>query len=146
MNDLSVFTPSSSLSTFDDLFNWTDRFFDNWPVYKDSFPPMNSHLNADGSLDLEFALAGYKKDEIKLDVSGGIITLTLQPRDKKEEVNYDGYFRQSIKHTSAVKKYQLPKEKFDETSITAKLEDGILKLELKPLAKKEIPSTSIEIQ
>ena len=99
----------------------------------------------DNSYELDVDLPGFKKDEITVDLKNGYLTIGASKGLDKEEKDgkyirrerYDGVCSRSFYVGTAVR----PEE------ISAKFEDGILKLSVPKAVKKELPaSTSISIQ
>jgi HSP20 family molecular chaperone IbpA len=108
-----------------------------------NFPPVNAHQQKDGSLLLEFAFAGYKKDEINLTFEGDTLVLTS---DGHERPDYEKAreIKRGIKLSKFEIKYQLAPDHFDTSKTKAKFEDGILSITI-PLAESKIPK-AVEIE
>ena len=68
-------------SVFDNVFN---TFFDDIPTYvqqsTQGYPVADIYQNDDGSTVLEFALAGFKKEELTIDVKPTEQTITVEAR------------------------------------------------------------------
>lgn len=66
-------------SVFDNVFN---TFFDDIPTYvqqsTQGYPVADIYQNDDGSTVLEFALAGFKKEELNIDVKPTEQTITVE--------------------------------------------------------------------
>lgn len=73
----------------------------------------------DGNLLTEVALPGYSKDDVNLTVEGRTLTIEAAIKDADQS-----YFKKSFK-----KMYELP-EDVDTDQIKAKLENGLLSLEM----------------
>ena len=108
-----------------------------------NFPPVNAHQLKDGSLLLEFAFAGYKKDEISLTFEGDTLVLTSDGHERPD-YEKDREIKRGIKLSKFEIKYQLAPDHFDTSKTKAKFEDGILSITI-PLAESKIPK-SVEIE
>ena len=103
---------------FEDVFN---RFFE-LQDFNGGHPFYNIKRIKDDKYVLEMALAGYKKSEVKVDVTDGV--LSIKGSTGKEA---DDYIHRGISKRSFAKQLQLS-EYVECTG--AKLEDGMLKVDL----------------
>ena len=103
---------------FEDIFN---RFFE-MEDFNGGHPFYNIKRIKDDKYVLEMALAGYKKSEVKVDVTDGV--LSIKGNTGKEA---DEYVHRGISKRSFAKQLQL--SEYVECK-GAKLEDGMLKVDL----------------
>ena len=103
---------------FEDIFN---RFFE-LENFNGGHPFYNIKRIKDDQYVLEMALAGYKKSEVKVDVTDGV--LSIKGNTSKEA---DDYVHRGISKRSFAKQLQL--SEYVECK-GAKLEDGMLKVDL----------------
>ena len=103
---------------FEDIFN---RFFE-LQDFNGGHPFYNIKRIKDDKYVLEMALAGYKKSEVKVDVTDGV--LSIKGNTGKEA---DDYVHRGISKRSFAKQLQL--SEYVECK-GAKLEDGMLKVDL----------------
>ena len=103
---------------FEDVFN---RFFE-LQDFNGGHPFYNIKRIKDDKYVLEMALAGYKKSEVKVDVTDGV--LSIKGSTSKEA---DEYVHRGISKRSFAKQLQL--SEYVECK-GAKLEDGMLKVDL----------------
>ena len=103
---------------FEDVFT---RFF-QMEEYNSTYPFYNIKKVDDENYIIEMALAGYKKSEVKVDVTDGV--LSIKGSTGKEA---DEYVHRGISKRSFAKQLQL--SEYVECK-GAKLEDGMLKVEL----------------
>ena len=103
---------------FEDIFN---RFFE-LQDFNGGHPFYNIKRIKDDKYVLEMALAGYKKSEVKVDVTDGV--LSIKGSTGKEA---DDYIHRGISKRSFAKQLQL--SEYVECK-GAKLEDGMLKVDL----------------
>lgn len=94
-----------------------------------SYPPYNLIEWTPEQFSLEFAVAGFTKDQIDISVEKGILSVKGEQEDEAAEINY---LHKGIAARKFVRKFELPEHV--EVS-DAKLENGILSIEL----VKEIP-------
>jgi HSP20 family protein len=89
---------------------------------------------------LRVDLPGIRKEDIKLEVSDNILTISGERKEEKEEKEAQ-YYRREIVYGSFHRSIQLPPS-VDPEKITAKLENGVLTVEIPKTEKakaKEIP-------
>jgi len=116
------------LMDFDPFRNYTigfDRIFDSLlevsKINTTNFPPYNIRKLEDGKYEIELALAGFTKDDIKIEVKEG----TLSVSAKKEEKDSDNLVHQGIASRSVLRKFSL--SEYMEIK-DAGFKDGILKI------------------
>ena len=97
---------------------------------------------------LEAELPGFKKEDVKLDLQNGYLTITANRSEDLDEKDNEGrYIRQERCTGSCARSFYVG-ENLKPTDVAAKFENGILELKL-PKADKQIPekpTTLIEIQ
>lgn len=126
-------------SVFDELFNhfpgtWKDNFH---------FPPVNVY-ESQSAFDIELNAAGVAKDDIKVNIEDGQLTISYE---KKEENKVEGQksIRKEFSQRSFKRSFNLD-EQVDVENISAKHENGVLKLHL-PKKEAAKPATKqINIQ
>ena len=136
----------------EDLF---DEFFD------DDFPmiPMRSIRNplygknaknlmktdvreTDNTYELDIDLPGFKKDEVQLDLKDGYLTISAaKGLDKDQEDKKGKYIRQE-RYAGACSRSFFVGEGIEPRDVSAKFEDGILRVSLPKQVKKELPRNS----
>ena len=135
--------------------NLFDEFFD------DDFPmiPMRSIRNplygknaknlmktdvreTDNTYELDIDLPGFKKDEVQLDLKDGYLTISAaKGLDKDQEDKKGKYIRQE-RYAGACSRSFFVGEGIEPRDVSAKFEDGILRVSLPKQVKKELPRTS----
>ncbi len=118
--------PNSDLlsRSFDDLFN---EFFTNTPAYRrDGFMPSVDISETDTQFELSVELPGMKKEDIKVDLERGRLTISGERKFEKEESGKN-YHRVETQYGAFNRTFHLP-DTIDEDSVTAKYEDGILNI------------------
>tara|TARA_Y100001947_G_scaffold127302_1_gene112271 strand:- start:1724 stop:2140 length:417 start_codon:yes stop_codon:yes gene_type:complete len=106
---------------FEDIFN---RFFE-MEDFNGGHPFYNIKRINDNKYVLEMALAGYKKSEVKVEVTDGV--LSIQGSSSFTDKEAQAYIHRGISKRSFAKRLQLS-EYVECTG--AKLEDGMLKVDL----------------
>ena len=135
--------------------NLFDEFFD------DDFPmiPMRSMRNplygknaknlmktdvreTDNTYELDIDLPGFKKDEVQLDLKDGYLTISAaKGLDKDQEDKKGKYIRQE-RYAGACSRSFFVGEGIEPQDVSAKFEDGILRVSLPKQVKKELPRNS----
>ncbi len=94
---------------------------------------------------LESELPGFQKEDINIDISGGLLTIKANHKEEKEEKDEKGnYIRKERSFGSYFRSFNVEKVKLED--IKAEYTNGILKLTL-PKLDKDIPQTRrIEVQ
>ena len=135
--------------------NLFDEFFD------DDFPmiPMRSIRNplygknaknlmktdvreTDNTYELDVDLPGFKKDEVQLDLKDGYLTISAaKGLDKDQEDKKGKYIRQE-RYAGACSRSFFVGEEIEPRDVSAKFEDGILRVSLPKRVKKELSRNS----
>lgn len=129
--------------TFDNLF---DEFFNspsvwgkenNWNV-----PAVNIHENKDG-FHLELVAPGLKKEDFKVNLDKGLLTVSYEKKTETESENSDyKTHRREFSVTSFKRSFRV-EDVVNSEAIQAKYEDGVLKLYLPK--KEEVKALPKEI-
>jgi HSP20 family molecular chaperone IbpA len=154
-------TRSSVLSTrdVDSIFDTFDRHFGtmlkDWDAHLDrtSFHyPYNikSFKNGDGvvdSIQFEFALAGFKRDEIRAELTGNLLVITAEKQKSANDSAESNYIYQGISTSKSIGKFVIARD-IDTSKMSARFEDGILvvKLNVKREVVEKSTSKSIAIE
>ena len=130
-----------------------DNIFDLFGNFERSFFGSDSNLSTfrtdirdEGDrFVLEAELPGFKKEDIKLDLKDGILTVSAQHSESSEEKDRKGsYIRRERRYGSFARKFDV--SGIREDGITAAYNNGVLELTL-PKAQPVIPAArQIEIQ
>lgn len=117
--------PSNFLES--DPWNFPTRMF-NTPFFRNAaVPAVNIKDNAN-SYEVELAVPGYKKEDMKVNVEKGILTISSE-RKKETEEEKKGYTRKEFSYSSFQRSFQLP-EHADGDNVKANYVDGVLKLSI----------------
>ena len=96
--------------------------FNRLPEINSGFPHYNIKKAGEDKYVLEMALAGYKKGDIDVTVNDGVLTVKGKSSEEKEDFVHRGIARRAFMKQLQLSEYVECKG--------AKLEDGILKVEL----------------
>jgi HSP20 family protein len=133
----------SFTSIFDDLLNDLPSFeAKDWNATSFGNPPVNIHETAD-AFHLELNVPGRKKEDFKINVENGLLTISFE---KKDEAAVEGYktVRREFNYKSFKRSFNLDQQ-VDADNIQAKYENGLLKLLLpkKAEAKESVKQINI---
>ena len=138
--------------------NLFDEFFDDnfgmFPVWNDRNPLYGKHSKnlmktdvreTEDTYEVDIDLPGFKKDEISVDLKDGYLTVSAaKGLDKDEQDKKGRYIRQERYAGACSRSFYVGELKPED--ISAKYEDGILKLSMPKQAKQELPKrTTIAI-
>ena len=100
----------------------------------------------DGSYELDIDLPGFKKDEISVDLKNGYLTIGATKGLDKDEKDKNGKYIRRERYAGVCSRSFYVGNVVRPEDISAKYEDGILKLSVPKAVKKELPeTTSVEI-
>lgn len=112
-----------------------EESFDNdFKKIKTHYPMNILKIEENGSVNgyaLEYALAGFSKEDIEVKVCGDVLTLTVEKKEEeKSESNIvESYIRLGISKSAFEYSYQLT-EDIDKNNIKVSYKDGILRIDL----------------
>ena len=119
--------------------NFFDDFFDtNWmPKMNSTAPAVNVKEDVE-KFTMEIAVPGLKKEYCRVNVTNqGCLEVKLENKmEHKDEDKKEHYLRREFYYTNFEQTYALP-ENVDSEKITAKVDNGILRIEMPKFSKKE---------
>ena len=128
---------NNSLSSwFDTAFN--DLFNASWmPRMNATAPAVNVKENAK-AYEMDIAAPGLKKDycRVNLDEDGNLSVKIENKMEHKEDDKKQHYLRREFSYSNYEQTYTLP-ENVDKDHISAKVEDGVLIIELPKMTQEE---------
>ena len=133
MKELSIFNQLRPVTVgFDSVFDNFERMFsDDFFNAPSSYPAYNIVKTKDNHYDVEVALAGFNKKDIKVSYADGQLSIESVKNDKTKEKDENG----NIIHRGIAKRYF--KKSFsvaDNCEVkTAELKDGLLRVSLERL-------------
>ena len=100
----------------------------------------------DGSYELDVDLPGFKKDEVTVDLQDGYLTISAAKALDKGESDQKGKFLRQERYSGSMSRSFYVGDDVEAADISAKYEDGILKISVPKAAQKELPKhTTIAI-
>ncbi len=132
---------------FDDFF---DDDFMRFPVWGGRNPLYGKHAKnlmktdvreTENTYEVDIDLPGFKKDEINVDLRDGYLTIRAAKGLDKDEKDKKGKYIRQERYAGACSRSFYVGD-VEAKDISAKYEDGILKLSLPKQAKEELPKHS----
>ena len=118
---------------FDDMFDFDfDKEFNRMmrPLYgKHAQNMMKTDVReTDNSYELDIDLPGFKKDEIKVELDNGYLSISASKGLDKDEENKNGKYIRRERYAGAMNRTFYVGDNLTQQDIQAKFEDGILKI------------------
>lgn len=130
---------------FDDFFDEMDKDFfgKKNPLYgKHAQNMMKTDVREkDDSYELDVDLPGFKKDEIKVQLKDGYLTLSAAKGLDKDQQDKQGNYIRRERYAGTMSRSFFVGEDVAQEDIHAKYEDGILRLSVPKKAPKKIENT-----
>ncbi|HIE15292.1 MAG TPA: Hsp20/alpha crystallin family protein [Bacteroidales bacterium] len=108
-----------------------------------SIPAVNIKEN-DKSFEVEVAAPGMKKKDFKVEVENNVLTISAEKKEEKKETK-ENYSRREFSYESFERSFTLPQDLVDANKISAKYEDGILRIAIPKKEEKAKLSKVINI-
>lgn len=125
---------------FNWLNNWFDDNFFNTPVMAQTTTtaPAVNVKEDNKQYVMEVAVPGLKKEQVNMSIDkDGYLTLSIENKnEQKDENKKEHYLRREFSYTSYRQSYALP-DNVDADKIAANVADGVLKVVLPKVEKKE---------
>lgn len=134
-------TKPSIWNNFSDFFE--DEFFKTRLGNGETLPKVNV-VDNDGNYEVEFSSPGFDKEDIKVEVDNGRLTVSAESKEevREEEKNYT---RKEFSSKSFTRSFVLP-EDADADNIDANYKDGILHLTINKSKDYTPPKKQIEVR
>ena len=144
MPRLSIFQQLQPFSIgFDDVFDHFESMVDSnmRVVSQTNYPPYNIVKIEKNKYDVEVALAGFSKEDVKVEVEDGKLIIESVKSDKEEDK--DGVIHKGISKRQFKKVWTLA----DDVEVNgAELKDGMLKVSMEKIIPEHKKPKSIEIK
>ena len=117
--------------------NWFDSMFEPFATANNV---MKTDIREkDGRYLLDIALPGYKKEDLKISLYNGTLTVAADHNETKEETDAKGRVIRKERYSGSCKRSWYVGDGVKETDIHASYENGVLTLDLPSETKKEEP-------
>lgn len=125
---------------FDDSFNKLMGLRNDLNKHISNYPPYNIKKLDDNDFQLEFAIAGFEKEDIKVSVDNGKLHVSGVMTDEKEDTEYlhKGIATRSFSSTFALGEHVEVEE--------AKVDNGLLKIRVKKYIPKHLQPKEITVK
>ena len=133
----------SNYDLFDDMFD--DAFLDRGFFKKETSIMKTDVKEKDGNYILEIDMPGYDKEDIKIELKDGYITVTASKEDKKDEEDKKSHYIHKERFYGTCSRSYYAGESVTEEDVSAKFKNGILILKF-PKENKEKIETKKYIQ
>ena len=129
----------------DELFNdnFLPKFFDWGSSVKDSGLPAVNVEETDKEYRIELAAPGLEKNDLKIAVNDGILTISSEKQTENEEKD-DRYIRREFGYTAFCRSFTLP-EGTNSDNIGASHKNGVLNISIPKEEVKLAPLKEIKI-
>ena len=95
----------------------------------------------DEGYELDIDLPGFKKDEIKLSLDNGYLSVNAAKSLDKDKKNIKGKIIRQERYAGSMQRSFYVGDALTETDIKAKFEDGVLKLSIPKKEPEKLPET-----
>lgn len=127
--------PTSTFSNFIENFFGDEDLMGNWWRGRMEMPAVN--ITEDGKFfKMELAAPGMKKEDFKVEVDKGVLTVHAEAKMEKKEEDKN-YTRQEFSYRSFERCFRLP-DNVNADNIEAHYENGILELKLPKLKEEKV--------
>ncbi len=129
--------------------NVFEDFFDDWTKpsreFAGSFAPHTAIMKTDiketeQAFELDIDLPGYGKEDVKLELKDGNLTISASKDENKDQKDENGKYIRRERYTGSCRRTFYVGKKVTREDISAKFENGILKV---VIAKKQ-PEPEVE--
>ena len=101
---------------------------------------MNTDVReTDSTYELDIDLPGFKKDELKLELNNGYLTITASKGLNKNDENKQGKIVRQERYTGTMQRSFYVGANLTEDEVKATLEDGVLKLSIPKENERKVP-------
>jgi HSP20 family protein len=130
---------------FDGFFNdsYLPRFFEWEGNSEKTYTPAVNVEETEKEYRIEVAAPGLEKEDLKVSVNDGVLTITSEKKIENEEKK-ENYIRREFGYTSFCRSFTLPEE-VDTEKINAKHKNGVLNVHIPKTEVKVSPVKEVKI-
>jgi HSP20 family protein len=125
-------------------FRWPERLFGRWPVEFDVRAPALDVFEEKDAVVVKAEVPGMTKDDLRVDVSGDVLTLRGEKK-KEEKVEEDDYYCQERMYGAFTRSIRLPVDVRAEKAM-ATFKNGILELRLPKSEEAKRQRVSVKVK
>ena len=96
----------------------------------------------ESSYELDIDLPGFKKDEVNVELKNGYLTIRAEKGLDKDETDKKGRYIRQERYAGSCSRSFYVGEDVEPGEVSAKFEDGILRLSIPKVEHKALPKTS----
>ena len=97
----------------------------------------------DNAYELDIDLPGFKKDEVKIELDGGYLTISAAKALNKDEEDKKGQYLRRERYSGECSRSFYVGEALEPKDVSAAFEDGILKLSFPKEVEKKVPEKKL---
>lgn len=143
---MTLIKRNGSLPMLDTLLTdlWdTEKFFGEDFLQRPLAPAVNIK-ELDKGYEIEMAAPGFKKDDFKISIEKGMLTVSSERREEKEDKKTN-YTRREFFYSNFKRSFSLP-EDVNEEEVHAEYKDGVLLLHLDKIAEPARPVRKVAVE
>ena len=117
--------------------------FDVWPVKNHSTSPAINVIENEAGYQVELAAPGTKKEDFNVEINDeGNLRIKIETKNEtKDENKQSRYLRREFSYTKFEQTFELP-EDVQKEKISAKVDNGVLYIDIPKIVKEEAPKIS----
>ena len=127
------YTVSRNNDLFDDIF---DNMF-RTPTYTNNAVMKTDVHEKDGKYILDVEIPGYKKEDVKISLFNGTLTISAEHNETNEEKDAMGRVLRQERYSGTCTRSFYVGDAIKDTDVKASFDNGILKIEIPTEQKKE---------
>ena len=94
---------------------------------------------SDDGYELDIDLPGFKKDDIKLSLENGYLSVSASKNNENEQKDTSGKVIRKERYSGSMQRSFYVGDAIEEDDVKAKYEDGVLKLDIPKKDSKKVP-------
>lgn len=121
--------------------------FDVWPVKNHSTAPAINVIENEAGYQVELAAPGAKKEDFNVEINDeGNLRIKIETKNEtKDENKQSRYLRREFSYTKFEQTFELP-EDVQKEKISAKVDNGVLYIDIPKIVKEEAPKISRQVE